>query len=250
MRVISLGWGVQSFTLAAMAALGDIEPIDAAIHADTTHERSATYEFAAKWTPWLEERGVRVVTVTPPDAVPVDRYGGVMLPAYSATAKGGKFDRQCTDNWKRKTIRRWLQANRKRQPVTMLLGISRDEFWRAKDSDVKYIKNVWPLLFDKNMTRGDCVEYLTAHGLDVPTKSACVFCPFQRKSEWREIKDNAADWQKAIAADLLIRKTRPPYDLFVHSSRIPLVDVDLSTPEDHGQLRLINEECDSGYCFL
>ena len=32
MRVISLGWGVQSFTLAAMAALGDIPPVDAAIH--------------------------------------------------------------------------------------------------------------------------------------------------------------------------------------------------------------------------
>jgi len=32
--------------------------------------------------------------------------------------------------------------------------------------------------------------------------------------------------------------------------RIPLVDVDLSTPEDNGQLRLINEECDSGYCFM
>lgn len=32
--------------------------------------------------------------------------------------------------------------------------------------------------------------------------------------------------------------------------RVPLVDVDLSTPEDHGQLSLLNEECDSGYCFL
>lgn len=42
-RAISLGWGWQSYCLAVMAALGDIEPVDAAIHADTTHERSATY---------------------------------------------------------------------------------------------------------------------------------------------------------------------------------------------------------------
>ena len=45
MRVISLGWGVQSFTLAAMVALGELEPIDAAIHADTTHD-SVLYRIA------------------------------------------------------------------------------------------------------------------------------------------------------------------------------------------------------------
>ena len=60
MRVISLGWGVQSFALAAMSALGELPPVDAAIHADTTHERRETYEFAATWTPWLEARGVHV----------------------------------------------------------------------------------------------------------------------------------------------------------------------------------------------
>ena len=31
MKVISLGWGVQSFTLAAMVALGELEPVDYAI---------------------------------------------------------------------------------------------------------------------------------------------------------------------------------------------------------------------------
>jgi hypothetical protein len=75
MRTLSLGWGVQSFTLAAMAALGDIPPIDAAIHADTTHERTLTYQFAAKWTPWLEARGVRVVTVVSAQALPQAVHG-------------------------------------------------------------------------------------------------------------------------------------------------------------------------------
>ena len=251
MRVISLGWGVQSFTLAAMAALGDIEPVDAAIHADTTHERSATYTFAARWTPWLEARGVRVVTVQPTEAEPVNRFGGLMLPAYTVTQNGnGKFSRQCTDDWKRAPIRRWLQANRKRQPVTMLLGISRDELHRAKDSNVKYITHEWPLL-GLNMTRNDCINYLERHGLDVPSRSACVFCPLQSKNDWRQVKnEQALDWFSALAADEAIRKSKPPYDVFLHRSCMPLVDVDLSTPEDHGQLRLLNDECDSGYCFL
>lgn len=63
MKVISLGWGVQSWTLAAMSALGELEPVDVAIHADTTWERQATYEFVQQWTSWLEDHGVRVVTV-------------------------------------------------------------------------------------------------------------------------------------------------------------------------------------------
>jgi len=248
MRVISLGWGVQSFTLAAMAALGDIEPVDAAIHADTTHERSATYAFAERWTPWLEARGVRVVTVTPDAAEPVDRFGGVMVPAFSDN--GGKFGRQCTDQWKRATIRRWLQSNRSGQRVTLLLGISRDEWHRAKDSDVKYIINAWPLL-DLNMSRADCIGYLERHSLEVPSKSACVFCPLQSRLDWTHIKAAPEDWRKAVTVDELIREQRQPGDLFLHRACIPLVDVDLSTPEDHGQLRLLDDTpCDSGYCFL
>ena len=61
---LSLGWGVQSWTIAAMVALGELPPIDLAIHADTTHEAVGTYAHAAEWTPWLGEHGVKVVTVT------------------------------------------------------------------------------------------------------------------------------------------------------------------------------------------
>ena len=62
-KVLSLGWGVQSWTLAAMSALGELEPVDFAVHADTTWECKQTYEFAERWTFWLEECGVKVVTV-------------------------------------------------------------------------------------------------------------------------------------------------------------------------------------------
>ena len=53
MKVISLGWGVQLWGL-AMVAKGILPPVDAAIHADTGHERSETYAFAARWTPWCD----------------------------------------------------------------------------------------------------------------------------------------------------------------------------------------------------
>ena len=44
---LSLGWGIQSSALAAMMALDEIPRADYLIHADTTHEKAATYAFAA-----------------------------------------------------------------------------------------------------------------------------------------------------------------------------------------------------------
>lgn len=245
MRVLSLGWGIQSFTIAAMAAIGEIEPV-IAVHSDTTHERQSTYAFAAKWTPWLQERGVNVITVVPEYAEPVNRFGGVMLPAFTQSDKSaGMLKRQCTDDWKRKPMRQWLQAHREGATVELLMGISLDEVQRMRESDVKYIVNSYPLI-DKRMTRAACVTWLLAHGLEVPTKSACVFCPFQSRHEWRQVKDNDADWQKAVEVDQYIRSMRltdSGGELYVHPDMKPLAEVDMRTAEEHGQLSLWENEC-------
>lgn len=249
MKILNLGWGVQSFTLAAMVALGELEPIDVAIHADTTHERESTYRFAEKYTPWLEARGVHVVTVQDnhtPD--PLNTGGMVCIPARTSSDSGGLLTRMCTSHWKIAPIRRWLQANRNSTPVEQWLGISLDEAERMKPSDVKYITHRWPLI-EKRMTRTACIVWLSRHGLDVPDKSACVFCPFHNRSAWWEMKaEGGADWQKAIAVDEAIRKARPPFDLFVHSDRIPLVDI--RSPQDNGQMELWDQEECSGTCFV
>ena len=250
MKAISLGWGVQSFTLAAMSALGDLEPVDVAIHADTTHESKLTYEFAARWTPWLEERGVRVVTVSNPTVrITTDRVGGeIWIPAFTdtPTAAGGMLRRQCTHRWKVQPLRRWLQANRNGAQVEQWLGISLDEFQRMKDSDVKFCVNRWPLI-ERRMTRLNCMTWLDRHGIEIPPKSACTFCPFHSLAEWQRIRQTPEDWHEAVAVDEAIRKVRPPYDLYVHPSRIPLVDVDLRSETDKGQLSLWDNEC-AGVC--
>jgi hypothetical protein len=251
LRVISCGWGAQSWTLAVMAALGVIPGIDAVIHSDTTFEASHTYAFATEWTPWLEEHDVNVVTVRP-DPQKLENFAGnkmVYIPAFTRNEQGkrGQLRRQCTGDWKIAPIRRWLQAHRGKRPVTMMLGISAEEWTRAKDSQVKYITHEYPLL-DMNMTRADCVAWLAERGLPAPHKSACVFCPYHAQSEWRSVRQCAADWQRAVEIDETIRRRRPPFDLYVHQARVPLADVDLSTPEERGQLSLL--ECDSGYCWL
>ena len=282
MRVISLGWGVQSFTLAAMAALGDIEPVGYAIHADTTHESKLTYEFADRWRWWLHDKGVRVITVKP-DAKKLrafNNHEGVYIPAYTykpsemvisdgwvgdyddngekiidADFAGtplykpdsyGQLNRQCTGDWKIAPMRRWLQQNRDGEPVEMLLGISLDEFQRMKQSDVKYITNVFPLV-DKRMTRFDCMKYLDNLGIEVPPRSACTFCPYHNTAEWNRIKSVPEDWDSAVELDKAIRKIRPPYDLFIHPSVKPIDEVDFRSAEEKGQMTLWDNEC-SGVC--
>ena len=254
MKILSLGWGVQSFTLAAMSALGELEPIDAAIHSDTGYESQLTYEFAERWTPWLESHGVRVVTVHGTD--------GEIDNIYTTSSKGNRFmripaycekegktaimARECTTAWKVVPVRRWLQANRNKQPVEQWIGISLDEIERMRYSDVKYITNRYPLV-EKRMTRVACQLWLERNGIEVPPKSACVFCPYHNKAGWVKTKSIPEDWQRALAVDKHIRDFDPQLKTYLTSYLKPLTELDLSTPEENGQMNLF--DC-SGTCWL
>ncbi len=260
MIAVSLGWGVQSFALCAMSALGELPRVDVAIHSDTQHERQSTYAYAAQWTPWLTERGVKVATVHNQGRGGTDVVIGgneTPIPAHAVTEDGdGIIRRQCTNTWKIQPIRRYLQEHRNGQPVELWLGISTDEFHRAKDADVQYITHRFPLL-ELGMSRADCLTWLADHGLASPGKSSCVFCPYLNRKAWQSMKrEGGSDWQHAVAMDALIRDVRPPGQLFVHPKRVPLEQA-VTIPEDFGYSQLdmlesndADAECDSGHCFL
>ncbi|WP_214317675.1 hypothetical protein [Nonomuraea sediminis] len=113
------------------------------------------------------------------------------------------------------------------------IGISRDEFHRAKDAHVRYLRNAFPLLdMDgaadgrPGWTRNDCLRYLRTHGWPDTPKSACIGCPFHGNRQWRELRDNYPDeWADAVAFDRSLRemtlrgiKEQP----FLHRSLLPL----------------------------
>jgi hypothetical protein len=258
LKILSLGWGVQSWTLAAMAALGEIPMPDYAVHADTTHEMQGTYSHAEKWTPWLEEHGVKVITVQnpKPEVIREDWAGGILMPAYAKQHETGELGiarRQCTNHWKIQPIRQFIRTlidKPRPASVEMQMGISLDEWHRMKDADVKYIKNVFPLV-DQRISRKDCITWLEQHGLDVPTKSGCVFCPYNTIARWKQIKSQGGiDWMEAVDADSKIRHARPGYDYFVHSKAIPLEEA-VRIPEDYGAKQMeMDIPCDSGHCFV
>ena len=251
-KVISLGWGVQSFGLAAMSALGVLPPVDVAIHADTGHEKQATYEFAHRWTPWLEGHGVRVVTVRADNPEVIDRWGGVEIPAHTMfSGRPRQLKRQCTTDWKIRPIRRWLQQHRDGKQVELWLGITADEAHRRSRPGVEYIRHRYPFLeqefwHGRALRRLDVEKWLRERLGDdaIPPRSSCVFCPFQTVAEWRWLRDHAPqDWQAAIEVDRAIRNARGGEDasrskLYLASACVPLEELDLSTPEERGQLPL------------
>jgi hypothetical protein len=94
------------------------------------------------------------------------------------------------------------------------------------------------------------VAWLRANDLEVPVKSACVFCPYHDQRTWREIKLRGnGDWQKAVEVDEAIRNARPGYVAYLTRDLKPLTECDFSNEQDHGQLSLWDEECE-GMCFL
>jgi hypothetical protein len=94
------------------------------------------------------------------------------------------------------------------------------------------------------MNRRDCLAWLASRGWTAP-RSACIGCPFHSDDEWRRIREVPEEWADAIEVDRTIRH-QPGMrgEQFMHSQRVPLDQVDLSTPADRGQADLFGNECE------
>jgi hypothetical protein len=246
LNVISLGAGVQSSTMALMAAHGEITPMpDCAIFADTQAEPKHVYD----WLDWLETKLPYPVYRVTAGNLTTDTLNGLNSTGQSFQPipwhmKGALGRRQCTREYKLSPLYkkvRELGATAK-NPARMWVGISVDEVFRKKPARIKYVENVWPLL-EKNMYRLDCLTWMQKHGYPKPSKSACVFCPYHGNEQWRDIKENDPQgWGLAVQVDKAIRLHG--VDQFAHRDLVPLDQVDLSKSS---QVDMFNEECE-GMC--
>jgi hypothetical protein len=263
LTVLSLGAGVQSTTLALMAARGDIPAPDCAIFADTGWEPKAVYDHLDRLEAALPFPLYRVSAGNIRDSIVArrnttgGRFASVPWFTLGPTGKKGMGRRQCTSEFKLKPIRQKLRdlagaVPRQRLPidfVTSLIGISTDEAARMKPSRDRWIKNVYPLI-ELGMSRRDCVRWMEERQWKAP-KSACIGCPFHSNAMWRELRDlHPAEWADAVEVDRQLRQgnARGMRDEeYMHAARIPLDKVDLSTLEERGQSNLFNNECE-GMC--
>lgn len=255
-RVLSLGAGVQSTTVALMSAAGDLPPVDAAIFSDTRDEPKAVYAHLAQlraklpFPVYLTARGNMRLS----EAL-LAGDDQARIPFF--VKAGGLSTRQCTRNFKIRPIRKKVRELIERPgrayiapgAVECWVGISTDEASRMKPAGVNFMVNRFPLI-EKGMSRRDCERWLLGHGHPVPPKSACTYCPFQADAQHQErIAVDPEAHAFNIAFDRALRSpenvARFRGELYVHRSRVPLDQVDFSI--ETGQGDLFTNECE-GMC--
>lgn len=253
-----MGAGVQSSTLLLMAVHGELQ-IDRAIFADTQWEPASVYAWLETLMPIAERAGIPVDVVTRGD-IRADALAGKTeswMPLHIVNKQGeaGLAKRQCSKNYKLVPIKRRIREliGRKRSATaTAIIGISWDESQRMRDSDVRWLTNEYPLV-DRRMKRRDCVLWLSRHGYPEPPKSSCIGCPYKSDRQWRQLRDESpSEWADAVAFDAspAIRSYRIAGEAYLHRSLVPLPMVDLSTPQDAGQMDMFEGgECDGFSCM-
>lgn len=239
MIVLSLGAGVQSTTLALMAAHGEIASPDLAIFADTGWEPRAVYEHLDRLTPMLPFPVVRVSAGDIRTTIATSAYDPI--PWHVA---GGMGRRQCTKQFKlypiRRKVRELLGGKTPRNGCEMWIGISRDEAHRMKPSTVRYIRNRWPLI-EAEMSRAECQRRLDAWGVETP-RSACCGCPFLSDADWRD-RRTQPEWNETVDHSRRLAATGQ----FMHRSLLPIDQVDFTRWQDRNQPNLFGNECE-GMC--
>ena len=273
LRILSLGAGVQSSTLALMIEHGELPQIDAAIFADVKGEPKKVYEWLEYLKTKITSYPIHVVTWRDLKQDILDaakgEYKAFTAPFYTkntVTGKKGLLRRQCTADYKIKPVTQKVrqllgyekgQRVAKETKVEMVMGISYDELQRQKINQIKYIENQYPLV-EKKIRRQDCINWLLENGYPNPPRSACTFCPFHKNSEWQEIKQNKKEWEEVVMIDKLIRhqekhkkKIKQEYgldELYLHAERKPIDEIDFRSAEEKGQYSLL-DECE-GMCGI
>lgn len=269
MNIISLGAGVQSSTMALMAAHGEITPMpDCAIFADTGAEPKKVYE----WLDWLKKQLPFPIYTVSKGSLWEDelrirtsgksgkRYLKGSIPAFVKNPEGkiGLLGRKCTSDYKIVPLQRKVRelvgikrAGKKIVYAKVWIGISVDEAHRMKPSRVDYIENIWPLI-NADLSRGGCLNWMKEKGYPVPPRSACVFCPFHSDLEWKKLRDESPEeWHRAIQFEQSMQEAQLKQEVligkpFLHSSCKPLSEADLTEKIDL-QADLFGNECE-GMC--
>ena len=265
-HVISLGAGVQSSTMALMAAHGEITPMpEYAIFANTGAEPREVYE----WLEWLKTQlPFPVYEVSGGDltddcmevktAKKGHKYTRALIPAF--VAGHGIFGRKCTQDYKIVPLRRKVRQlsgiygkQCKELTVVQWLGISWDEMQRMKFSQEAWLEMRYPLI-DLRMTREDCKTWMKKNGYEEPPRSACKYCPFHSQAEWRRLKAMPKEWKEIVQfeKDLQVAslKNEGPAKMkglpYLHNSRTPIDEIDFKDYDDQIQFSFM-DECE-GMC--
>ncbi len=191
---LSFGGGVNS--VAMMLMLLDQGDEFEAVFVDHETDWPETYEYVEMFQAWLKDNGHKQITILKPE-LEIKRSGEAFNSLFdfcwSRKMVPSFMSRWCTDKFKIRALKRYVKT-----PCFQYLGIDAGEAHRAKLKAFKGVENRFPLI-ENNINRSGCKEIITAHGLPVPMKSGCYICPFQRRSQWVELRfKHACLFQDAV----------------------------------------------------
>ena len=264
-HIISLGAGVQSSTMALMAACGEITPMPAfAVFADTGDEPQEVYD----WLDWLMIRlpfRTKIAHKRFPSYVGMEsrrlsaniiENDFSQIPCFTRSEETGKATigkRQCTRHWKidpvKRKIREALGTTAKRMEpgsVVVWQGISYDEATRMKESREPFMVHRFPL-FERRMTRQQCYTWMESKGFPRPPKSACLYCPYQDRQRWQQKKQEGGEgWRTCVSVSRIL-EARGEY-LTADLKPIDQIDFTAKKDKDDGQNEFsFADECE-GMC--
>lgn len=175
--VASFGGGVNS-TAMLLGLYERGERPDLILFADTGGEKTATYEHVGVMNRWLLNHKFGQIETVREERWTLEEE---CLREHTLPSIVVGF-RSCSDKFKIRPQERYLKS----------LGIKDHAKWIGFDADeahrikVERSQNRYPLI-EWGWTRTECVQAIERHGIQVPPKSSCFFCPEMQENEILEL---------------------------------------------------------------
>ena len=202
LKIGNCGVGVNS--VAGILHYGQ-DAYDEILFSDTGSEKPETYEYLRFL---IEDKKWNITIVN-------DHYGKSLYDYYiDRKIYPTPAFRDCTGKFKISPIKRYLRKKYgKKETFLSDIFIDYGEFHRMKTSDVKYQTLNYPLVYDK-IDRDQCIKIIKDAGYPVPMKSGCFMCPFSKKADWIDLKNNHPKlWEDALRLERLGQKHTKSYKM-------------------------------------
>lgn len=175
---LSFGGGVNSVAmmLYCLDEGWDFE----AVFVDHGTDWPETYEYLDMFQEWLDKNTHKQITVLTPD---IEGFNNLYDYCYRWEMVPSFMGRWCTDKFKVRTIYKYVET-----PCFMLIGFDSGEAKRAKISSENGVENRYPLI-EAEINREGCKKIIKSHGLPTPQKSGCYICPYQKVTQWKDLRN-------------------------------------------------------------
>lgn len=267
--VISNGMGAPSMYLLVLAAEKKID-CNISITADTGSENDRLLNTGERITakkyfdnvimPYAKDNKINAFFVRAVDKNKKPLPSLIELLEKGVTAgvpfhgtRAGKLPQGCTGKYKINATRQQLRRLGYKK-AKIALGLTYSELHRMKDSDVKWCKNVFPLIeigwTDRNMRNREAMyKELDKRGIPYLMSSECDMCPHKNWIRWERTSPEMID---------RIAKIEQKFDgLYFTDKLLPLKQAleimkrEYEVKGNQGNLFEIDESvCETGYCML